>query len=37
MMNLEEGFVPNAELVTKDASLADRWILSRLNSTREGR
>ncbi len=32
MMNLEEGFAPNSELVTKDASLADRWILSRLNS-----
>ena len=32
MMNLEEGFAPNAELLTPDASLADRWILSRLNS-----
>jgi valyl-tRNA synthetase len=32
MMNLEQGFSPNAELLTPDASLADRWILSRLNS-----
>jgi valyl-tRNA synthetase len=32
MMNLEEGFAPNSELLTSDASLADRWILSRLNS-----
>jgi len=32
MMNLEEGFTPNSELLTPDASLADRWILSRLNS-----
>ncbi len=32
MMNLEEGFAPNSELLTPDASLADRWILSRLNS-----
>jgi valyl-tRNA synthetase len=32
MMNLEADFTPNTELVTKDASLADRWILSRLNS-----
>jgi valyl-tRNA synthetase len=32
MMNLEEGFAPNAELLSPDASLADRWILSRLNT-----
>ncbi len=32
MMNLEEGFTPNSELLSPDASLADRWILSRLNS-----
>jgi valyl-tRNA synthetase len=32
LMNLEQDFAPNAELVTKDTSLADRWILSRLNS-----
>jgi valyl-tRNA synthetase len=32
MMNLETDFTPNAELVAKGASLADRWILSRLNS-----
>ncbi len=32
MMNLDEGFAPNSELVTKNSSLADRWILSRLNS-----
>jgi valyl-tRNA synthetase len=32
MMNLEERFTPNAELLTPDTSLADRWILSRLNS-----
>lgn len=32
MMNLEPDFAPNAELMSKDASLADRWILSRLNS-----
>jgi valyl-tRNA synthetase len=32
MMNLEEDFTPNAELLTPDSSLADRWILSRLNS-----
>jgi len=36
MMNLEEGFTPNSELSTPDSTLADRWILSRLNSaTRE--
>jgi valyl-tRNA synthetase len=32
MMNLEDEFSPAAALVTKDTSLADRWILSRLNS-----
>ncbi len=32
LMNLDEGFVPNRELITRDSSLADRWILSRLNS-----
>jgi valyl-tRNA synthetase len=31
-MNLEESFTPNAELVTPDSDLADRWILSRLNT-----
>ncbi len=32
MMNLDEGFIPNAALVTKDSTLADRWIASRLNA-----
>jgi valyl-tRNA synthetase len=32
MMNLDEGFIPNAELVTKNSTLADRWIASRLNA-----
>jgi valyl-tRNA synthetase len=32
MMNLEEGFTPNSELLTPDSSLSDQWILSRLNS-----
>jgi len=32
MMNLEETFAPNAELVTDGTSLSDLWILSRLNS-----
>jgi len=32
MMNLEEGFTPNSELLTPDSSLADRWIISRLNA-----
>ncbi len=32
LMNLEEGFTPNSGLVTPDTSLADRWILSRLNT-----
>ncbi|MGC1456044.1 MAG: valine--tRNA ligase [Nitrospirota bacterium] len=31
-MNLEEDFTPNAGLVTPNTSLADRWILSRLNA-----
>jgi valyl-tRNA synthetase len=32
MMNLEEDFAPNASLVTDETSLADKWILARLNS-----
>ncbi len=32
MMNLDEGFAPNSELLTSNSSLADRWMLSRLNS-----
>jgi valyl-tRNA synthetase len=32
MMNLEENFAPNADLVTDETSLAEKWILSRLNS-----
>jgi valyl-tRNA synthetase len=32
MMNLEEEFTPHAALLGPDASLADQWILSRLNS-----
>ena len=32
MMNLEEGFIPNSTIVVKDSSLADRWIVSRLNT-----
>jgi valyl-tRNA synthetase len=32
MMNLEEDFTPNSELLTPHSSLADKWILSRLNS-----
>ena len=32
MMNLEEGFVPNSDIVVKESSLADRWIVSRLNT-----
>ncbi len=32
MMNLEEDFYPNSELLTPNSSLSDRWILSRLNS-----
>ena len=31
-MNLDDDFSPNAELLTPNSSLADRWILSRLNS-----
>jgi len=31
-MNLEKDFTPNAELVMSDTALADRWILSRLNT-----
>jgi len=31
-MNLDADFSPNAQLLTPDSSLADRWILSRLNS-----
>ena len=31
-MNLDDNFSPNSELLTPDSSLADRWILSRLNS-----
>ena len=31
-MNLDDDFSPNSELLTSDSSLADRWILSRLNS-----
>jgi valyl-tRNA synthetase len=32
MMNLEEGFIPNPDTLTPDNSLADRWVLSRLNA-----
>jgi valyl-tRNA synthetase len=36
MMNLEEGFSPDPDLLTGHSSLSDRWILSRLNTvTRE--
>ena len=31
-MNLDDEFAPNAELATPNSSLADRWILSRLNA-----
>jgi valyl-tRNA synthetase len=31
-MNLDEEFTPTTELITPNSSLADRWILSRLNS-----
>jgi valyl-tRNA synthetase len=34
-MNLEEGFAPNAELITQSSSLADRWIISRLHSVNQ--
>jgi len=32
LMNLDEGFFPNPEVLTANSSLADRWIVSRLNS-----
>ncbi len=32
LMNLDEGFSPNPELLSANSSLADRWIVSRLNS-----
>jgi valyl-tRNA synthetase len=35
MMNLEEGFTPNPGLLTPHTSLADLWILSRLNSVNQ--
>jgi valyl-tRNA synthetase len=31
-MNLDDDFTPNAELITTNSGLADRWILSRLNA-----
>ena len=31
-MNLDDEFIPNSELMTPKLSLADQWILSRLNS-----
>jgi valyl-tRNA synthetase len=31
-MNLEEGFTPHPSLVTSTSSLADRWVLSRVNT-----
>jgi valyl-tRNA synthetase len=31
-MNLEDDFTPDSELLTPNSSLADHWILSRLNS-----
>ena len=31
-MNLEEDFTPNSELLTQHSTLADKWIVSRLNS-----
>jgi len=31
-MNLEDSFTPNAELLTQNSALADRWIISRLNT-----
>ncbi len=31
LMNLEDDFSPGSELITRDSTLADRWILSRLN------
>jgi valyl-tRNA synthetase len=32
MMNLDEGFTPNNEILVRESSLADRWIVSRLNT-----
>jgi valyl-tRNA synthetase len=32
LMNLEQDFAPNANLVSEGTSLADKWILSRLHS-----
>jgi len=32
MMNLDEDFVPNHEILVDQSSLADRWIVSRLNT-----
>jgi valyl-tRNA synthetase len=32
MMNLDEGFVPNDEIIVHGSSLADRWIVSRLHT-----
>ncbi len=32
LMNLDAEFSPNTELLTANSSLADRWIVSRLNS-----
>jgi valyl-tRNA synthetase len=32
MMNLDEGFVPNDDILKPESSLADRWIVSRLNT-----
>jgi len=31
-MNLDETFAPNAELIIPSTTLADRWILSRMNA-----
>jgi len=32
MMNLDDGFIPNNEVLVRESSLADRWIVSRLNT-----
>jgi valyl-tRNA synthetase len=32
LMNLEADFVPNSDILVKESSLADRWIVSRLNT-----
>jgi valyl-tRNA synthetase len=32
MMNLEDDFSPNSSLLSSHSSLADQWVLSRLNS-----